>query len=110
MTASSSSNGGDSHIMNMPIQAVLPGEVPLPTSSTRLDVLKMFLVAKLGAKVVEEMFSSRILLGSVETTERNLGLLRDYAIEGMKIDRGFTLQIGKSYLYHCTGAFLESVL
>lgn len=95
--------GGHEHIMDIPILAVLPSSASLESG----DKLKRFIMAKLGIKVVDDMYSSRILQAGVESTEEKLRSIREVAIEGMKIDKDFTLQIDKLFMYRCTGVFVD---
>ena len=93
------------HILDIPVLAALPSSATLESG----DALKGLFKLKLAIKFIKDMYSSRILEAKVKPTEENLRALRDLAVEGMKIDREFTLQIDRFFMYYCKGEFLESI-
>lgn len=115
-TGSTSSAGGSSiessaglghaqheHILDIPVVAVLPSSASLESG----DAFKGLFKVKLAIKFIRDMCSSRILQASVKPTGENLRALRDLAVEGMKIDKDFTLQIDRFFMYYCKGEFLN---
>ncbi|KAG0627906.1 hypothetical protein M758_2G236900 [Ceratodon purpureus] len=112
LTSSSSGGSSSSHSQkNVPSQARddvvidIPAICVFPTSASmeKGNKLKHFFKVRVGVSCDHDISSSRILQARVRATEENLSALRDVAVEGMKLDEGFTLQIGESILYYCDG-------
>ncbi|KAG0588982.1 hypothetical protein KC19_2G282600 [Ceratodon purpureus] len=112
ITSSSSGEISSSHSQkNVPTQARddvvidIPAICVFPTSASmeKGNKLKHFFRVRVGVSCDHDISSSRILQARVRATEENLSALRDVAVEGMKLDEGFTLQIGESVLYYCDG-------
>lgn len=91
--------GKDFHVIDVPISCSFIS----PTDIGQGDKFKESVKRKLGVAFGHDVFSSRILQARVPGTDENLAALRDVAVEGMKLDKHFTLQIEASFLYHCTG-------
>ncbi|KAG0608975.1 hypothetical protein M758_8G148100 [Ceratodon purpureus] len=94
------------HILDIPVVAVLPSSASLESG----DALKGIFKVKLAIKFIQDMCSSRILQAWVKPTRENLRALRDLAVEGMKIDKEFTLQIDRFFMFHCKDNPEEPVL
>jgi hypothetical protein len=91
--------GDDVVIDILPVQGVFPDSATMETGNKFKNIMK----DKVGVPCEHDISSSRIMQARVRATDENLRALRDVAIEGMKLHRGFTLQIGGSFLYYCNG-------
>jgi hypothetical protein len=91
--------GDDVVIDILPVQGVFPDSATMETGNIFKNIMK----AKVGVSCEHDISSSRIMQARVRATDENLRALREVAVEGMKLDRGFTLQIGGSFLYYCNG-------
>lgn len=95
------------HVIDIPFSCRFPS---LTTESKKGNKFKEKVKDKMGVAFDHDVFSSRMMQARVPATEGNLSALREVAIEGMELDDGFTLQIGASFMYCCTGNYREPVL
>ena len=86
-------------VIDIPVMCVFPTSASIEVGNKFKQIMK----DKVGVSSKQDISSSRIIQARVRATDENLSALRDVAIDGMKLDKGFTLQIGESFLYYCNG-------